>query len=290
MSADLHCHTKLSDGSLSIDDLIILAKKRGVDTISITDKNCQAGNVRAKLIGERHGVKVIHGVELSSVDSANNTEVDVLCYLPDSPDRLEGLCRRNSLACRKAGQFMIINSAKKYAITPELVKTCAAGSTNLFIVHIMRALIESGFTDSFYGELYKSLFTPEGKESVFVQAKYDDTQSVIEAIHEAGGVAILAHTGKYDLETIKRYVSYGIDGIELWSPHNTPEYTEELAKFAKANKLLTTGGSDFHGMYTSKALSVGEYTTPQKNLDELISFKARRKRMMKKAEAMSSGK
>ncbi len=61
MSADLHCHTKLSDGSLGIDDLIILAKKQGINTIAITDRNCQAGNVRGELTGKRHDVKVIPG-------------------------------------------------------------------------------------------------------------------------------------------------------------------------------------------------------------------------------------
>ena len=63
MRGDLHCHTKLSDGSLGIDDIIVLAEKCGVDTLAITDIDCLAGTVRAKLIGERHGIKVIQGVE-----------------------------------------------------------------------------------------------------------------------------------------------------------------------------------------------------------------------------------
>ena len=69
MAGDLHCHTKLSDSSMGIDDLIVLAQKRGVDTIAITDRDCQAGTVRAKIIGERRGVTVIPGVEISAYDS-----------------------------------------------------------------------------------------------------------------------------------------------------------------------------------------------------------------------------
>ena len=65
MSGDLHCHTKLSDGTLGLEELIALAAKRGVETIAITDHDCLAGTVRAKIIGERNGVKVIPGVELS---------------------------------------------------------------------------------------------------------------------------------------------------------------------------------------------------------------------------------
>ena len=62
LKADLHCHTKLSDGTLGIDDIIILAKNSGVTTLAITDHDCLAGIVRAELIGHRHGVNVIPAV------------------------------------------------------------------------------------------------------------------------------------------------------------------------------------------------------------------------------------
>lgn len=69
MAADLHCHTKLSDGSVGIEDLIVIAQKSGIDTIAITDHDCLAGTVRGKVIGKRYGVNVIPGVELSAIDS-----------------------------------------------------------------------------------------------------------------------------------------------------------------------------------------------------------------------------
>ena len=286
MSADLHCHTKLSDGSLGIDDLVILARKQGVETIAITDKNCQAGNVRGKLIGERHGIRVIHGVELSSVDPETGKEVDVICYLADSPDRLEGLCRRNTLACRKASQYMIIGVSKRFSITADLVVKCATGSTNIYIQHIMRALMESGYTTSMYGELYEELFTPGGESSIYVQPKYDSTASVIEAIHEAGGIVILPHPGTYDFADVEKYVGMGIDGIEVWSPANTEEQTEAFLKYTKKSKLLATGGTDFHGLYNKSPLTVGEFRTPKKNLDELLGYKAKQKRLQRRAEAV----
>ena len=74
MSADLHLHTRLSNGSLGIEDIILLAKKRGVTTIAITDHDCLAGTVRGKVIGERHGITVIPGVELSGTDKTNGQE------------------------------------------------------------------------------------------------------------------------------------------------------------------------------------------------------------------------
>ena len=158
MAGDLHCHTKLSDSSMGIDDLIVLAQKRGVDTIAITDRDCQAGTVRAKIIGERRGVTVIPGVEISAYDSKRERYADILCYLSDSPDRLEGLCHRNVVARKRASQMMTLKAAQRYPLTPELVLKCATGSTAVFEQHIMHALLECGMTDRIFGELYYELF------------------------------------------------------------------------------------------------------------------------------------
>ncbi len=290
MSADLHCHTKLSDGSLGIDDLIILAKKQGINTIAITDRNCQAGNVRGELTGKRHDVKVIPGVELSSTDAESGEEIDILCYLADSPARLEGLCRRNMLAGKKASQFMILGAAKKYNITPDLIVKCATGSTNIYICHIMRALVECGFTNEFYGDVYKELFSKDSKDSVYFKAQYADTKEVIDAIHESGGIAVMARPGVYSDEIVEKVISYGIDGIEVWCPENSEEQTEKLLRLAKQKKFLALGGSDFRGMYNSRKITVGDYATPDKQLDELMSYKAKQKRLRKKAEQEASEK
>ena len=68
MAADLHCHTKMSDGSTGIDELIYIAKKKGVSTISVTDHDTFAGSTRAKIFGKRHSIEVISGAELSAYD------------------------------------------------------------------------------------------------------------------------------------------------------------------------------------------------------------------------------
>ena len=84
----MHCHTKLSDGSLGIEELINLAVKNNVDTIAITDQDCLAGTVRGKILGERNGIKVIPGAELSSIDSETGTQVHILAYCCEYPDRI----------------------------------------------------------------------------------------------------------------------------------------------------------------------------------------------------------
>ena len=148
--------------------------------------------------------------------------------------------------------------------------------------------MESGYCLSIYGELYDKLFTPDGEESVFVQPKDEDTKVVIEAIHEAGGIAVLAQTAKFTNEEIEHLISYGLDGLEAWSPYNDEEKTNNIIKIAKKHKILTTGGSEFRGFYSKKNITVGECTMPEKNLDELLSYKARRKRMQKKAAAQAA--
>ncbi len=285
MPADLHCHTKLSDSSMGIDDLIVLAQKKGITTIAITDRDCQAGTVRGKIIGERRGVNVIPGVELSATDTKRGINVEILCYLSDSPDRLEGLCHRNTVQRKKASQIMTLKIARKYPITPELVIKCATGATAVFEQHIMHALLECGLTDKIYGELYEELFSPESPENVLVKVTYPDAEEVIEAIHEAGGVAVLAHpVSSGCLELMEELTQKGIlDGIEVYHPDNTSEQQDMLKKFAKENGILALGGSEFKGMYTKNKVSVGDCMTPDADLKALTSYK---NKLKKKKAAM----
>ena len=284
MYADLHCHTKLSDGSLGIEDLIALAKKNGVETIAITDVDCLAGTVRGKIIGERYGVNVIQGVEISSTDSKSGKQVPILCYLSDMPDRLEGLCYKNSLARKKAAHITMLKAAKRFPITTEFIVKCATGSTNIFPCHIMQALMECGFATSFYGELYNELFKKDSPDNIIMEPKFPDIDEVINAIHEAGGVAIAAAPYKYDnLECIDRLIENGIDGIEVWHPSADEEQQAQLKKLATKNKLLMTGGSDFKGMYNVRSLTVGAFGIPEDVLSKLMGYKAKQKRLAKKA-------
>lgn len=284
LSGDLHCHTKLSDGSLGIEDLVLLAKKKGVATIAITDHDCLAGTVRGKIIGDRYGVTVIPGVELSATDEKTGKSVHILCYLSDAPDRLEGLCHRNSLARKKAAHYMMLQVTKRYPISTEFIIKCATGSTNIFKQHIMQALMESGFTNTIYGDLYNKLFDKSTEGNILVNPKYPDMAEVVGAVHDAGGIAVLAHPYYSDnIDSIPRLVECGIDGIEVWHPSATQEQQAELKKIATKYKLLMTGGTDFHGLYNEKAISVGDVDVPDDAIAKLLGYKAKIRRMQKKA-------
>ncbi|MBR3790020.1 MAG: PHP domain-containing protein [Clostridia bacterium] len=284
MSADLHCHTRLSNGSLGIEDLISLAKKRNISSIAITDLDCLAGTVRGKIIGERAGVRVIPGVELSATDKTNNQEIHLICYLPDFPDRLEGLCSRNSQLRKRSSHFMMLKVAQRYPITTEFIVKCASGSTNVYKVHIMQALIENGFTDKIYSDLYDELFNAENKNSINHSPEYEDVFDVLKAIHDAGGIAVLTHPFRSkNPELLDKLVEAGLDGIEVYTPNMSPEQKAELIKYAKSHKLLTTGGTNFKGLYNKHILSVGDCDLPDECVNELLTYKSRQKKAQKKA-------
>lgn len=284
MSGDLHCHTRLSDGSMGIEDLIVLAQKKGIETIAITDHDCLAGTVRGKIIGERAGIKVIPGVELSATDTQTGRVAHLLCYFPDFPDRLEGLCRQNQVARKRAAQYMMLKAGAKLPITNELVLKCASGSTNIYKQHIMHALMECGLASEMYGEEYNRFFNPESADCVYVKPNFVAVEEVLSSIHAAGGIAVLAHPALYDsFDLLERLIPLGLNGVEVWHPTADKATTDRLIAIAKKNKLLMTGGSDFHGMYGHKNTSLGDYVTPKTQLSELTGYKARQKRLAKKA-------
>lgn len=286
MSGDLHCYTRLSNGSMGIEEIIALAKSVGIETIAITDHDCLAGTVRAKIIGERNGIRVITGVELSAVDGETGDVVHILCYLPDFPDRLEGLCHRNTVARKRASQYMMLKAAQRYPVSAELMKRCASGSTNLYEQHIMHALMECGMADSFYGKVYEELFSEESENNIIVKPSFAEIKEVIEAIHASGGIAVLANAVKYrDDGRLEKYIEMDIDGIEVWGPDISEEDAQTLLSFAKKKGLLATGGSCFKGLYNRQALTLGSFVTPKTQLQELLGFKAKQKRLMKKNAA-----
>lgn len=283
MSGDLHCHTRLSDGSLGIEEIITFALKKGLSTIAITDHDCLAGTVRGKVIGARHGLQVIPGVELSSTCEEIDKNIHILCYLPDSPDMLEGLCKRNSQARKRASHFMMLQTAKRFNIPTEFIIKCATGSTNLYKKHIMQSLIECGYTDRFNGELYEELFTKESENNILIVPKYESTKAVIDAIHEANGIAVLAHPYRSGCEdSIGDIIKMGIDGIEINHPSANEEQQANLRKIASKSKLLITGGSDFHGLYNEYNVSLGDYTANDDELHALLTYKSKQKRLQKK--------
>jgi len=261
---------------MGIDDLIMLAKKRGISTIAITDLDCQAGTIRGRVIGERFGVSVIPGAEFSCTDPQSGREVHMLCYLSDSPDRLEGLCHANLAARKKATQYMLMKFVQRFPVRPELVHECARGSTCVYPQHMMRALMESGLTEQIHGEAYQELFTEESPRNILHRARFPSPLEVLEAIHQSGGIAVLAHPGKDGASRLlEELVGAGLDGVEVFHSANSREEQKQLLALAKDENMLVTGGSDFRGMYGMGCVSIGHEQVNDAQVSSLLSYKSR---------------
>ncbi len=280
MTGDLHCHTTLSDGSLGIEEVIIQAKKMGLDYLSITDHDTMASFSRSAILGERYGVKVIPGVELSAWDKDRGRKVHILCYLPAKPDRLEGLCLKSCEIRKACAKEMIDKVIERFpAITPENIMRHASGSKSVFKQHIVHALAEYGYTTDFYGELNDELFDMK-TGSCYVEREYPDVRFVLDLIHSAKGVAVMAHPEKYDsYELLEELSAAGkLDGVEVY--HYTADESAQnyLLKLAEKYNLIVVGGSDFHGLYNEKPSSIGSRITDEENIEKILKKSAEYKK------------
>lgn len=276
MICDLHCHTKLSDGSLGIEAVIEQAKRMNIDWLSITDHDTTASFSRADILGERNGVKILRGVELSAWDKERNSKVHILCYAPSKPDRLEGLCLKCCEIRKACSKEMIDKVMEKYPITLESILKNTTSSKSIFKQHIMRALIDYGYALEFYGDLDRQLFNPE-VGSCYVEREYPDVNFVIDLIHTAKGVAVMAHPALYDnIELLEDLAKKGkLDGVEIGHYSADENYRKQLYDIAERYNLIVTGGSDFHGLYNSVPTHLGSETTTKENLDRIIKLAAR---------------
>ena len=275
MICDLHCHTKFSDGSLGIEDIIDQAKRTGIGWLSITDHDTMASFSRAAILAERAGVKLLRGVELSAWDKERGRKVHILCYAPGKPDRLEGLCLKSCEIRKECSKEMIAKVMEKYPITLESILKHTTASKSIFKQHIMRALIDYGYALEFYGELDRELFNPE-VGSCYVEREYPDVRFVIDLIHTARGVAVMAHPAQYDnIELLEELAKeHKIDGVEIGHYSADEAYRHELNALADKYELIRTGGSDFHGLYNCVPTHLGSETTPKEELDRILRLAA----------------
>lgn len=273
MKGDLHCHTKLSDGSLGIEDIIVQAKRTGVEFLSITDHDTLSSSSRAAVLGERYGVHVIPGVELSAWDKVRNEKVHILCYSPQKPDRLEGLCLKSCSIRKQSSLEMIEKVMKIFPITIENVLKYSSGSKSIFKQHIIHALIDYGYTTEFYGELNNELFNL-ANGSCLVEREYPDVNFVLDLIHSARGIAVMAHPIQYNnLELLDELAKSGkLDGVEAFHYTANEDDQKNILEIAKRYNLIVTGGSDFHGLYNAKATHIGSNTTDKENLDRIFKL------------------
>jgi predicted metal-dependent phosphoesterase TrpH len=257
---DLHCHTHVSDSSLSIEETIDLAKNRGVTHLAITDHDTTAGLQRALAYGEKVGVEIVPGIEISAYDFERNRRAHILGFYvePDHP-AIEHICRPLLEQRHAASKEMVIRLIQAgYPLNWDYIRELAREGTGVYKQHIMRALIELGYTDTIYGPLYKKLFS-RGTSTVadtaeqgvaHISLTYVDARDAIAAIISAGGLPVLAHPGQMgNFEAVPDWVNIGLVGIEVFHPDHDKHMEAKAQELAETFGLIMTGGSDYHGAY-----------------------------------------
>ncbi len=279
MTGDLHCHTRISDGSMGIEDLIFYAKRAGLDFVAITDHDSLAGVTRAEVLGKRYGIRVVAGVELACRDTTRGRSVHLLCYLPHHPDRLEGLCMRTLERRTAAGKQMIKKVMARYPVTAEHMLRQSAGSNAIYKVHLMQALWELGYADGLFGNVQKELFSSRGG-SCLVTFEYPDIYEALEIARQAGCITVIAHPFQFDsFDLTCELAEKGlIDGVEYRHPRCPPERANDLLELAQRYNLIKTGGTDFHGAFSPKANPLGTCITTREDLDRLFKLSSERGR------------
>ncbi|MCL1632168.1 PHP domain-containing protein [Sporolactobacillus sp. CPB3-1] len=257
---DLHCHTSISDNSDSIETVLDQAKHNGVDFLAITDHDTTSGIARAVSYGKKIGVTVIPGIEISGYDYARDRRAHLLgLFIDPEHPAIETLCRPMREERAQASKEMVDRLITLgYSITWEEVAAHAADSTNVYKQHIMHTLIDKGYTDAIYGDLYHQLFA-RGQGSAYVPVHYLDARDAIQTIRAAGGVPILAHPGQFDNFTaVPEWVRAGLEGIEVYHPLHDSLAEQQAMQLAEKHGLVISGGSDYHGFYSDTGSSIGD--------------------------------
>ena len=260
---DLQSHSTHSDGALEAAEVVDRAARAGVTLLALTDHDTVSGVAEALRAGERHGVRVVPAVEISAIDPAAEEprELHILGYDIDhaGPQLTAQLAEfladreqrtlRMAAALKEAGfeldedQLNNRVAAGKPIGRPHLAEAVLAAPANA-------ARLEHEQIDD-VGSLIKA-YLIEGRPA-FRLRETPTVGQAIDAIHDAGGVAIWAHpfwdvSDPSDvLATIDRFLALGIDGIEAFYVTHTREQTVLLGKRCQELGLLSTGSADFHG-------------------------------------------
>ncbi|MED4586513.1 PHP domain-containing protein [Brevibacillus choshinensis] len=277
--ADLHTHTKASDGTCDPAENVRLAKEAGLTAVAITDHDTVAGVPAALEAGAELGLEVIPGVEVSSV--GRGQDIHVLGYFVPYEDavfqeRLVGLREtrheRNQLLIARLQELGI-------PITLENVYRRKQGTTdkNIGRPHIAEELMELGVVASI-NEAFEKYLGKEG--AAYVNPPRISPQEAITLIKEAGGAAVLAHPGLYDADDlVQELIAFGLDGIEVNHPDNDAEQRARYTAWANKHGLVMTGGSDFHGWRGEEPFHamLGTHTAPMEAVERLRQVAAKRK-------------
>ncbi|MCB1126885.1 MAG: PHP domain-containing protein [Verrucomicrobiae bacterium] len=273
MFADLHLHSHFSDGTFTPEEVADRARRCGLGAAALTDHDTVEGGARFLKACSEEGIEGVLGAELTAEE--DDTEVHILGYFLDPT---HARLSTELAACQQTRQDRIRQMAAKLndlgiplraEAVFELAQCQSPGRP-----HVARALVTRGHCRSL-DEAFQR-FLRMGRPA-WVPKRRMSAAFAIDLIHDAGGVAVMAHpalTRKDSL--IPKLADFGLDGLECWHTKHTAAQTDRYLAQANECRLLITGGSDCHGMSKGRPL-IGSVRLPWHYYEELKEAAARRK-------------
>jgi len=256
--ADLHIHSTVSDGSDTIARIVAIAKEKGLDAIALTEHDTLS---HAALIPAGAGIRVIAGIEISSIHRKANTRAHVLGFHIQRPEPVVALTlpvleARNRNSERQAKALI------EAGFQIDMDRLARADGKYLYKQHIMDWLVTTGQASDMFGEFYKRTFKLGGICDFDIE--YPDVSDAVRAIKEAGGLAVLAHPGQQqNFRFIPELTRLGLDGLELRHHTHTGRDEELIRGYASHYNLFLTGGSDYHGKYEPQPFGIGDFLSDE---------------------------
>ena len=260
---DMHTHSIYSDGQLEVDELIKLAIKNNVSILSITDHDTLLGNKNiSDCYRKSNDIMIINGIELSAkVDKGRmhilGYDYDINNYeLNNKMDELKVNSIYAIMACinQLRIDYNIVFSEKE-------IKDIINRKGNIGRPLVARLLVKYGYASSVEDAFQKYLNPAYNKTRK--TNKGINYEECIRLIKEANGISVLAHPNQLllndtELEnTLKKLISCGLDGIEVYHCGHSKEEVEKYLYLANKYNLLISGGSDFHGIDVKSDIELG---------------------------------
>ena len=266
MKADLHTHSTISDGSESIEQIIGIAKEKGLDAVAITDhdtvshmtyfSDCDTGDV-----------KIVTGVEISAMNHETNVKVHILGYNIKQPKIIADLTEP-LLAARNRNSEKQADILQRHGFRIDMAQLERADGKYLYKQHIMDWLVKTGQVSDMFGEFYQKTFKQGGICAFDIE--YIGVFEAVKAIKDAGGLAVLAHPGQQqNFFLIPALVKIGLDGLELNHHTHSEKDRETIRGYAVRHGLFLTGGSDYHGKYEPQRFNVGDFLSEQSGVEAI---------------------
>lgn len=256
---DFHLHTTASDGKFSPKELVNMASKENIDIMSITDHDTIYGVLEAVLEGEKLGIKVIPGLELSTLYYKEN--IHILGYFNDITQidfKLKDYLKDMNEYRTYRGKKIVENLDKFFNIKLNYEKILDDAEGIIARPHIAKAIIAAGYNYK-WDYIFKNFI---GENSpAYVPNKKLSTEEGIKILKDHNALVVLAHPILIKNIDVAELLNMPFDGIEAIYSMNEPNDTKNFKALAKKHNKIITAGSDFHGMTkddSKHALKIGQ--------------------------------